>query len=201
MAITCTHALYRLVLFAVLGLGLVACSPSYVVLLQEDDGKVGKVQVTTKEGTTVLESAREGAEIGGKAGKTFKVSQDQIRQDFGAALASSPEKPMSFSLYFIEGGARLTPASAADIPKIFAEISRRAAPDISVIGHTDTVGTDQDNERLSLLRAEATASLLKTKELHVVNITVESHGEKNLLVPTPDNTDEPRNRRVEVTVR
>ena len=32
-------------------------------------------------------------------------------------------------------------------------------------------------------------------------IEVRSHGETELLVPTPDNTDEPRNRRVEVKVR
>jgi outer membrane protein OmpA-like peptidoglycan-associated protein len=30
---------------------------------------------------------------------------------------------------------------------------------------------------------------------------VESHGKRNLLVPTPDNTEEVRNRRVEVTIR
>ena len=32
-------------------------------------------------------------------------------------------------------------------------------------------------------------------------IEVSSHGKNNLLVPTPDQTPEPRNRRVEVTVR
>lgn len=189
---------FRLTLFAIIGLS--ACSQSYVVLL-EDDGSVGKVQITTKEGTTLLEKAREGTEIGGKAGKTFEVSQAQIDQDFGAALASSPKKPVSFYLYFIEGSDRLTKASAADLPKILGEISRRPAPDISVIGHTDTVGNDQDNERLSLDRAKTIESLLKQNQLHVINFIVESHGEKNLLLPTPDNTDKPRNRRVEVTVR
>jgi len=194
------NILSRLALFAIMGIGLSACSPSYVVLL-EDEGRVGKVQITTPEGTTVLEKAREGAEIGGKTGKTFAVSQQQIDQDFGAALAASPIKPVSFQLYFKEGGIRLTEASAAGLPKILEEIGRRPAPDISVIGHTDTIGNDQDNQRLSLDRAKTTASLLQQKQSHVINITVESHGEKNPLVPTPDNTDEPRNRRVEVTVR
>jgi len=43
--------------------------------------------------------------------------------------------------------------------------------------------------------------LLQQNRLHVIHITIESHGEKNPLVPTPDDTEEPRNRRVEVTVR
>jgi outer membrane protein OmpA-like peptidoglycan-associated protein len=70
-----------------------------------------------------------------------------------------------------------------------------------VIGHTDTVGDSRDNEQLSLARAKSIASLLKEAKLDADKIVVESHGEKNLLVPTPDNTDEPRNRRVEITVR
>jgi len=32
-------------------------------------------------------------------------------------------------------------------------------------------------------------------------VVVESHGKRNLLVPTPDETPEPRNRRVEITIR
>lgn len=190
----------RRVFSAILILGLSACSQSYVVLLDED-GRVGKVQVATAEGTTVLERSREGAAIGGEAGKTFTVSEDQINRDFGQALAASPKKPVSFYLYFEGGGATLTRVSAADLPKILKEISLRPAPDVSVIGHTDTVGDSRDNEQLSLARAKSIASLLKEAKLDADKIVVESHGEKNLLVPTPDNTDEPRNRRVEITVR
>jgi outer membrane protein OmpA-like peptidoglycan-associated protein len=32
-------------------------------------------------------------------------------------------------------------------------------------------------------------------------MAIESHGERNLLVPTPDDTAEPGNRRVEITLR
>jgi outer membrane protein OmpA-like peptidoglycan-associated protein len=43
--------------------------------------------------------------------------------------------------------------------------------------------------------------LLQSAKLNLGNVTEESHGEKNLLVPTADNVDEPGNRRVDVTVR
>jgi outer membrane protein OmpA-like peptidoglycan-associated protein len=45
------------------------------------------------------------------------------------------------------------------------------------------------------------AEMLKEKGLKARELTVESHGERNQLVKTPDNTQEPRNRRVEVSVR
>jgi outer membrane protein OmpA-like peptidoglycan-associated protein len=70
-----------------------------------------------------------------------------------------------------------------------------------VTGHTDTVGSAESNERLALDRAEAIRAELLRVGLDRDLIEVRSHGETELLVPTPDNTDEPRNRRVEVKVR
>lgn len=186
---------------ALIGLSIIACSQSYVVLLENDDGTVGKVKVTTNEGTTVLEKPREGDVIGGEAGKTFAVSEDQINKDFGSAISASPKKPVSFYLYFKGGTTELTHLSAADIPRIIEEISNRPVPDISIIGHTDTVGSEQYNKKLSLKRAKSVATLLDNAKHDAVNVIMEWHGEKNPLVSTPDGTDEPRNRRVEVTVR
>ncbi|MCQ8104417.1 OmpA family protein [Methylomonas sp. SURF-2] len=182
-------------------LGLSACSQSYVVLLAEEDGSLGKVEVTTPRGSTVLENNRDAVNLKGDAGKIFAVSEQQIQKDFGSALAASPEKPLPFYLYFEGGTVDLTAESKADIPKIIAEIRRRPAADISIIGHTDTKGDEQLNARLSLERAKSVAVLFAEAVPDAEKVTVDSHGEKNLLVPTPDNTDEPRNRRVEVTVR
>ena len=176
-------------------------SKSYVVLLPNDDGTTGKVVVTTTSGTTQLENKNEAALLAGAAGKPFIVSEEKIAQDFGVALAASPKKPLSLPLYFEKGGARLTSASQADIPKVLDEISNRPAPDISIIGHTDTVGDAEANYRLGLARARAVEEIIGKTKVPSDRITIESHGEKNLLIPSPDNTDEPRNRRVEITVR
>lgn len=178
------------------------CSQSYVVLLAEDDGSLGKVQVITQQGTTVLEGNQEAVGLGAAAGKTFTVSAEQITEDFGSALAASPQKPLSYYLYFEGGTTTLTAESRADVPKIIDEITKRSpAVDISVIGHTDTVGDDQLNAKLSLERAKSVAELFQEAMPDASKVTIDSHGEKNLLVPTPDNTDEAKNRRVEVTVR
>lgn len=176
-------------------------NPSYVVLLDNGDGSVGKVLVTGNEGTTLLDKPRQGVGIGDPAEQSFDVSAAQINEDFGAALAASPARPISFLLYFDAGGASLTAESQAELPKIMAEIARRVAPDISVIGHTDTAGDDVANDALGMARAQFVASLITEAKLTEDKLSLESHGKKNLLVRTPDNTDEPRNRRVEVTIR
>lgn len=182
-------------------LALTACSQSYVVLLEEDDGSLGKVQVTTDQGSTLLENNRDAVDMHAEAGKTFAVSDKQIKQDFAGALAASPQKPLSFYLYFEGGTSTLTAESTADVPKIIAEINKRPGVDISIIGHTDSVGDEQNNARLSLERAKSVAALFKDAMADKEKVTIDSHGEKNLLVSTPDDTDEPRNRRVEVMVR
>lgn len=184
------------------GLCLAGCaSQPYVVLLDNGDGTTGKVLVNGANGTTTLEKSNEATVIGDHAGKTFTVSTEKFNKDFSAAMTASPMKPSTFLLYFKSGTAKLTTESAADIPKIVAEIGKRPAPDISVIGHTDTVADNRTNEPLSLNRAQTVANMLKDAKLPADKISVEFHGEKNLLILTPDNTDEPRNRRVEVTVR
>ena len=187
---------------ALTGLLLVACAPtSYVVLLNNDDGSVGKIQVSNGQGVTVLDKALEGAPMDEAAGKTFVATPQQIEKDFGVALAARPQKPATFLLYFQPGGSTLTPESELELTKVVAEINNRKVPDISIIGHTDTAGDSEQNERLGLERANMIRSLISSPKLNADNVSVVSHGEKNQLVPTPGKTAEARNRRVEITVR
>lgn len=65
---------------------------------------------------------------------------------------------------------------------------------VYVAGYTDTVGSPGDNQALSLRRAEAIARYFRA---HGVRLPIfyQGFGEKALAVPTPDDTDEARNRR------
>ena len=80
-------------------------------------------------------------------------------------------------------------------------IRDRVPVDISVVGHTDTVGEKEYNYALSLKRAKAVASILHEKGVDPSILDITSHGKDNPLVPTGDQVSEPRNRRVEITVR
>ena len=70
-----------------------------------------------------------------------------------------------------------------------------------VIGHTDTTGAGLSNVELGLKRANSVRNLLVEARLNPALIEVTSHGEADLLVPTGDDVAEPRNRRVEITIR
>ena len=191
-------ALILLGLLAVLGTG---CSGprSYVVLLPSPDGSVGKVMVTGSEGKQLLNRAQSG--IGTDGGKQpFLVSSEKLAKDFGAAMGASPAYPERFLLYFTANEKQLTEESRALLPTILTRAKTRAAVDLSIIGHTDTRGDAKDNEMLGLKRAHTIARLLRSMGLINAPLSVESHGERNLFIPTPDDTKEPLNRCVEVTL-
>lgn len=179
-------------------LGLTACAPkSYVVLLPSPDGTVGQVTIKGKKGEQVLSTAQQ---AGSLDGAPLEVDGRQVQQDFGETIAALPKQPVRYLLYFTSG-ITLNAASDALIPNIIAEARTRPAVDVSVIGHTDTVATSEYNEQLALKRARRVSELLQEKGLNTNSLVIESHGKRNLLVQTPDNFYEPKNRRVEVSIR
>lgn len=179
---------------------LVGCAPrSYVVLVASPDGTVGQVVVSGKGGEQVLTRAGQTANLDGSM-HDKPVEQKQIDDDFGAAIAARPVLPVRFLLYFTSGKI-LSRASYELIPAILTEANARSTADISIIGHTDTIASAEYNDRLALGRARHVAEVLEEKGLKANSISTQSHGKRNLLVPTPDNTYEARNRRVEVSIR
>jgi peptidoglycan-associated lipoprotein len=190
-----------------LALALAGCAatppapPSaYVALLPESNGSTGLVVYVGPQGTAVLEHPFQAAALQGQTG-TFTVSEQQLQRDAGAAIAAQPRAPRVFVVYFEAGDTQITPASQALLPLVLQEVRSRPGADLSVIGHTDTQGNAAQNALLSVRRAEQVAELLKEAIGLAASTEISSHGERNLLVQTPDETNEPRNRRVEITVR
>jgi peptidoglycan-associated lipoprotein len=173
---------------------------SYAVLLDNPDGSTGAITFSGSKGAVVVDRSKNAVNLDGAAA-TYTVDESTFQKDFGAAIEARPQLPVSFLLYFESGGTQLTAESQALIAKIVADAAKRPAPDISVIGHTDTAGEPAANEKLGLERAQAVSQLIAGAGLKAVEMTVTSHGERDLLVKTPDNTAEPKNRRVQVTVR
>jgi outer membrane protein OmpA-like peptidoglycan-associated protein len=174
--------------------------PSYVVLLPSPDGTVGKVMIAGQRGQQLLDLAEQGAWLDGNA-TPFNLSKSTIDRDFSAALEARPRFPEHFLFYFEAGGTVLTAESKAVLKQLLERARSFPTLDISVVGHTDTRGRSDVNEVLGLNRAKFIA--LEIQRLGVKNmaIAVESSGERNPMVPTPDETTEQRNRRVTVTLR
>lgn len=173
-----------------------------VVLLPHADGTTGAVVVKQGARSVVLDSAYASARSGGdgvpKAGRETEAS---VKKEFGAALAAAPPAPVSFVFYFLTGSNEFTDDSKANVTRLLEEMARRPSPEITVIGHTDRVGTDQANDELSLQRARRVRDMLLERGVSGERISVAGRGEREPLVPTADGVAEAKNRRVEISVR
>jgi outer membrane protein OmpA-like peptidoglycan-associated protein len=172
-----------------------------VILLPEDGGKSSGIVVKSTGQEVALTEPYQGVEsVGGKIA-TKRFTADQVRQLFPDVMQALPAKPRSFTLRFESSDATLTADSAAMIDEIRREIARRAAPEITVVGHTDRVGSEDANLRLSLSRAEAVRDILVAEGVPAQIIQVIGRGELEPEVETADGVAEPRNRRVVISIR
>jgi outer membrane protein OmpA-like peptidoglycan-associated protein len=170
-----------------------------VVVLPAPDGHVGGVVVQRGEHKQVLDRAYAGIRAGENQVSQFPAGE--VRESFAATLQALPPRPATFLLYFVLGTDELTEESKAELPMVLAALRERPVPDVLVVGHTDTVGDTPANDRLSAQRAERMKVHLVEIGIPADRIRVAGRGEREPLVRTPDNVDEPRNRRVEIIVR
>ena len=181
-----------------------ASPPALIVLLPDPEtGVTGKIRVSNEFGAVTVDAPRAATTVTANAapGPLKTMGEDDVRQLFGAALDALPPAPKHFTLYFKFESDTLTEESAGKIPEVLEAVKRLAVPEVVVIGHTDTMGERKANFTLGMRRATAVRNVLVAAGIPTGLIEVASHGEGDLLIKTKDNTPEPRNRRVEISVR
>lgn len=129
-----------------------------------------------------------------------------------AAAAPAPEppkapepvpaavQPHSFNVFFDFDKSTITPETRQVIEQAATQAKQQGIARIDLTGHTDTVGTVEYNQKLSVRRAEAVKKVLIQLGFKADEITVVGKGKTDLLVPTADGVREPKNRRVEIVL-
>jgi outer membrane protein OmpA-like peptidoglycan-associated protein len=134
-----------------------------------------------------------GFRFGGRPSDEVKVVQ--------SAPPPAPEEPSVARHYIIFFGFnKCNITQNAD--EVLSEAANAAqtlgSVSIQISGHTDTVGTQAANQRLSECRAKAAKKNLVTKGIPANNITAIGYGETRLMVQTEDAIKEPQNRRAAI---
>jgi OmpA-OmpF porin, OOP family len=115
--------------------------------------------------------------------------------------AATAAPAVSLMVQFATGSADLTPQAVGVLDQLGRALSDQslASYRFRIEGHTDTVGSRDQNQALSDRRAATVVDYLAEK-FHVDRSRVQAvgMGEDGLLIPTGDQTPEPRNRRVQV---
>jgi outer membrane protein OmpA-like peptidoglycan-associated protein len=191
----------RILLAALVALLTGCAANERIILLPEKDGRPTSVVVRQGGRETVLDRPYAAAELSLADPWRYSATPEEVQSTFGAAIAAQPTRATHFTLYFIEGSDDLTEDSKLILESMFADLAKRAIPDVLVVGHTDAVGSDQYNDALATKRAQAVRAALIARGIPAEDVAAFGRGKRELLVPTPDGFAEPRNRRVEIVVR
>ena len=211
----CTRPVAAVIVVLATGLGS-ACSlqrvrtpqnpgeADLVMLLPDPERETtGRAAVSNAGASAELDAAGEYTLVGVNQPPTRvkMMKESEVKRLYGDLLASLPPAPKHFTLYFRFESDELTDESRALVPDVLKAMTDRPVPEVSVVGHTDTTGTPVSNFDLGLKRGNMVRGLLVAAGLDATSVEVTSHGEAVLLVRTADETYEPRNRRVEITIR
>lgn len=83
---------------------------------------------------------------------------------------------LAADVYFAFGSAQLEPRAAADLGQVAGAVRESRTAALVVVGHTDAIGSDADNQVLSEARAQAVAGELG-RQLPGIAISAEGRGE------------------------
>ena len=188
---------------------MTACSstPSTrVVLLPQENGRPssGVVQATSGDGNVTVFKPYQRAHVvldTRTAPQLDEVDAAQFRAENPLLFSLAPLKAERYTLYFVTGGTVLTTDSLQVMDRALADALARVGGDIVITGHTDTKGTPEKNDGLSQLRANEVRQLFIDKKFPPDRIESAGRGDRELAIHTPNNVDEPLNRRVVVEVR
>jgi outer membrane protein OmpA-like peptidoglycan-associated protein len=111
------------------------------------------------------------------------------------AAASAPASAPGYTVYFDFDSWTLTAEDLTVITQAINAARAGGQSHITVVGHTDTAGPADYNQKLSVRRANVVVEALVDMGARRAAIQASGVGETDLAVQTPDNTKEPRNRR------
>ena len=181
---------------------LAGCAPATRVVLLPQPGRSTAVEVSAQEGKTVLASPYAQAEVSQRGQVATDTTDAQtVEKRYGNVLKATPAAALHFTLYFTTGTSELTPESSAELQGILTQATARPGGEIFITGHTDTMGAGPANDALSLKRAQAVRQLVIDRGFEADRVVAAGRGEREPVVPTADEVDEPKNRRVEIEVR
>jgi len=94
----------------------------------------------------------------------------------------------------------LTPTAKSQLDAVMGKLEDASVTSIKVVGHTDSVGSDEYNQGLSQRRAASVAAYLISQGVAPGKVTSEGKGESQPVADNDSDAGRAKNRRVELNV-
>jgi outer membrane protein OmpA-like peptidoglycan-associated protein len=163
---------------------------------------VGNATGSTAKGAII------GAAVGGTAGAVIGHQMDQqakeIKQGIPGAVVERVGEGLQVTfesgLLFPYDSDMLTSAAQQNLATLAASLDKYPNTDIIIVGHTDSVGSDQYNLTLSERRANAAVNYLVSRGVARSRLRAAGRGESEPVASNDTDAGRQQNRRVEVAI-
>ncbi len=115
-------------------------------------------------------------------------------------MPAEPKRPRQYIVFFGFNKSNLSAEAERVVSEAAAAAKQFGSAEITVVGHTDTVGSNSYNMRLSLRRSGAVKAELVQDGIKGDMIQASGKGETELMVETGDGVKEPQNRRATINL-
>jgi len=165
-------------------------------------GAVGKANGSTAKGAII------GATIGGAAGMIIGHQMDkqaaELKQNIPGAVVERVGEGIQVTfdsgLLFDFDSDVVRPEARTNLRNLAASLDKYPGSDLLIVGHTDSVGSDSYNLRLSERRANSAVTYLAGQGVDRSRMRSRGLGETEPVAPNETDAGRSKNRRVEVAI-
>lgn len=152
-----------------------------------------------------------GAGVGAVAGNVWTKRQEEQKRKMeeatagtGVSVTQTEDNRLKLDIpsdiSFDVGRANIKPNFRSVLDTFAASLNSNAASNVTIIGHTDSTGSDAVNNPLSVNRAASVRDYLTGKGVNASRISIDGRGSREPLVPNDSAANKAKNRRVEIFV-
>lgn len=149
-----------------------------------------------------------GAVVGGTAGAIIGQQMDRQAQELEEELEGARVERVGegiaiafdSAILFAFDSAELSNVARENLSNLAESLQKYPNTNVTIIGHTDSVGSAEYNMRLSQRRAESAASYLATQGTNRNRLTTVGRGLNEPIASNETSFGRQQNRRVEVTI-
>jgi outer membrane protein OmpA-like peptidoglycan-associated protein len=182
----------------------IGCSAKTTVVLLDSGKARNAIIVSTDKGSKRLEKIGSFTQVNDKnqvPSEEKTMSKEEINSRYATLFKITPKKPRTYIVYFKANSTELTEASKGVLQEALKTIKERSPCMVDVIGHTDTVGSNRANAKVSLKRANYVKSIIEKRKTKVLSLIAKGYGEEDLQMKTANNVAEAKNRNVEIFIK
>jgi outer membrane protein OmpA-like peptidoglycan-associated protein len=174
-------------------------------------GLIGAATAGGHRGRSAATGAAVGAAIGAGGGYLWsqhmqeqKAAMEQATQGTGVNVTQTEDNQLKLEIpsdvSFDTGRYDIKPQLRPILDRFASTLNQNPVTHVTIIGHTDSTGSDAINEPLSVNRAVATRDYLVARSVSTTRIAIDGRGSREPIADNASATGRAMNRRVEIFV-